>query len=451
MDGLDQLASQISETLAESVKAHSLPAVCVSLGIAPGTADEAFQSKRNYANKRVVGLPKAQMIELAKQVYERFPIDSLQCAIEKFDAPTPFLISQMSRQSIFEIFDALEPLNGKLGIVQFMERLWDVRNMAPTGDDPRCRTAFDEIIQHMVENDDYTFQQMLRALHLDSMSNKKLVELLELIVHPLVRVGTEQSKCVDALNNELRRDGVSLIASDQVSGYTVFRLAQSLSGVAGAPKNLIFASTGPKPDIVLADAINNDIRITRNAEYCLVYDALLTANGLLWRELIAWWAQSTNSEVNEECERALYKRLRSSLSSEPERILFRHYYKLYRAALGERLPALLPQVYLHYDPYTLAELGGVRRLARQRMDFLILFSPFERVIIEVDGKHHYSDGDRSSPSKYAEMVKEDRDLRLKGYDVYRFGGAELTREGAQHALTDFFQALFRKHKIGRPE
>ncbi|MBI5738840.1 MAG: hypothetical protein HY997_23510 [Mycolicibacterium neoaurum] len=43
-------------------------------------------------------------------------------------------------------------------------------------------------------------------------------------------------------------------------------------GVAGTPKNLIFAAAGPKPDLVLVDAVNNDIQIVRNAEHCLIYD-----------------------------------------------------------------------------------------------------------------------------------------------------------------------------------
>src|SRR5690606_24500522 len=50
-----------------------------------------------------------------------------------------------------------------------------------------------------------------------------------------------------------------------------------------------------------------------------------------------------------------------------------HYYRAFKD-LGDTLPALIPQVYLHYDPYTLAQLGGVGRLPRQRMDFLLLFS-----------------------------------------------------------------------------
>jgi hypothetical protein len=57
-------------------------------------------------------------------------------------------------------------------------------------------------------------------------------------------------------------------------------------GVDGELKNLIFAATGPKPKIVLTDPINNTIDITENAEYSLVYDQPLAANGLTWRELV---------------------------------------------------------------------------------------------------------------------------------------------------------------------
>ncbi len=55
-------------------------------------------------------------------------------------------------------------------------------------------------------------------------------------------------------------------------------------------KNLIFAAIGPKPEIVLDNAVNNDLRIVRNEEYCLVYDRPLAGHGLLWSELADWWA-----------------------------------------------------------------------------------------------------------------------------------------------------------------
>jgi hypothetical protein len=215
-----------------------------------------------------------------------------------------------------------------------------------------------------------------------------------------------------------------------------------LVGVAGEPKNLIFAADGAKPRIVLRDAINNTIEIVENADKCLIYDRHIGATGLTWADLTHWWA--ARDPVEPTPARSLFRRLRDSLASPPERVLFNAYGSLYGQAQGDELPALLPQVYLHYDPYTARELvdqdGGA--LMRQRMDFLLLLPRGRRIVVEVDGKQHYAEGDRASPRRYAEMVSEDRRLRLAGYEVYRFGGAELPDSPrARELVLRFFEDL----------
>jgi very-short-patch-repair endonuclease len=80
------------------------------------------------------------------------------------------------------------------------------------------------------------------------------------------------------------------------------------------------------------------------------------------------------------------------------------------------------------------------------MDFLLLLPGRQRVVIEVDGKQHYAEGDAASPRLYGEMVAEDRRLRLRGYEVYRFGGYELVADGtpqpgAVEKLRAFFDEL----------
>jgi very-short-patch-repair endonuclease len=228
-------------------------------------------------------------------------------------------------------------------------------------------------------------------------------------------------------------------------------LAQlGMTGVAGELKNLIFAANGPKPRIVLQDAINNVIEITENAEYCLVFDQPLTGAGLSWRELTAWWTLKqglTGSERDRA--RSLYRRLDESMDgNEAERLVFKTYAELYARADGFDLPALIPQVYLHYDPYTRRERGGRGPLVRQRMDFLLLVANRGRIVIEVDGRQHYAESDgRANPARYAEMVKEDRSLRLAGYEVYRFGAKELMDgEASRDLVRQFFASLLEKHR-----
>lgn len=213
------------------------------------------------------------------------------------------------------------------------------------------------------------------------------------------------------------------------------------SGVSGEMKNLIFASTGPKPKIVLRDAVNNDLEITENGEHCLVYNRPLGEDGLTWRHLAAWWAGRDDLTEDEEraAGRDLYKRLLKSAANDAERLIFERYCVRY-ATHGFGVPALIPQVYLHYDPYT-RWAGGT--LSRQRMDFLLLLPRRRWVVLELDGIQHYADGGgRADPARYAVMAAADRELRLAGYEVYRFGGHEIAdRVRAPALLDDFFSRL----------
>ena len=213
-------------------------------------------------------------------------------------------------------------------------------------------------------------------------------------------------------------------------------------GVHGEVKNLIFAANGPKPKIVLRDAVSNVIEITENAKYCLVYDLPLGETGLTWRALTRWWAGGV--ELDEETERAksteLYRRLHASMNgNEAEQLLFREFCSLYGTE-GFDIPALIPQVYLHYDPYSRHARSS---LVRQRMDFLLLLPGHRRVVLELDGRQHYADEQgRADTGRYAEMVAEDRKLRLAGYEVYRFGGAEFVdRKQGGEMLRAFFVGL----------
>ena len=45
------------------------------------------------------------------------------------------------------------------------------------------------------------------------------------------------------------------------------------------------------------------------------------------------------------------------------------------------------------------------------------------------------------------MVAADRDLRLAGYEVYRFGANELTGHGSAERIEAFFRRLLRKHAV----
>lgn len=45
------------------------------------------------------------------------------------------------------------------------------------------------------------------------------------------------------------------------------------------------------------------------------------------------------------------------------------------------------------------------------------------------------------------MVAADRDLRLAGYDVYRFGATELIAPTGPTMVGEFFERLFRAYRL----
>jgi len=230
----------------------------------------------------------------------------------------------------------------------------------------------------------------------------------------------------------------------------LFEIALARSaGVAGTPKNLIFAADGPKPDLVLVDSVNNEIQIVRNAEYCLIYDQPIDANrGLTFQAFVDWWAARQDLDDSKIAANELYERLKRGLNA-PEVALLNGYKRLLQRH-GFRLPALVPQVYLHYDPKSLRErlAADGKKLERQRMDFLLLLPGQQRVVVELDGVQHYADDDIADPQRYAAMVREDRRLRLAGYEVYRFGGHEFVDLEAGKTLSEsFFTQLLSRYGV----
>lgn len=253
----------------------------------------------------------------------------------------------------------------------------------------------------------------------------------------------EYKKSLKYVTSFMRETNGSPIPNDYVNikiekNKCVFALELKLASF-GKVKNIIFAAEGYKPEIILVDALENNLEIVKNAEYCLVYDLTLINESLTTEDLSNWWKQKHGVG-------GLWQRLLSA-QNEIEQKFYKSYYK----TIGKdvKYPALIPQVYLHYDPKTINELisleRGVKRIHCQRMDFLILWKG-KRIIIEIDGKQHYSDEKGASdPKKYSEQVAYDRKMKFLGYEIYRLGGYELMENTYEDVINKFFNDLRKKY------
>lgn len=465
----EELCSEISEVIASEVKSYNVPAICVRFSIQKAVEEtdshEAHSSKRSYVKARLSTFNPVQLLTIAAEIREVYPsprIDDILSAVKYADRP----VSEIIRRDTLKTLNAVDTLFGERDLFEVLESVFGKIFQEVFAFLNRTRGSLrDDIEQHYLRNpEDMSSEAMLIKCGALTCSQARFFQLIKEVLHPASRRDHTQEELSISISAALGRSGYVVNATGSDSGYLVYEVVEQRSQVNGAMKNLIFGSNGPKPELVFRDAINNDVEIIKNAQHVLVYDLPLPPQGALeWKHIRDWWA-SRHSVTEDDAKTQLYQRLNQSVRSARspgEYAIFRSYYKLYAPILGDRLPALLPQVFLHYDPYTKRQRGDEQFLARQRMDFLLMLENAVRIVIEVDGRHHYANEDGNSnwvadAQRYAEMASEDRRLRLSGYEVYRFGGAEFSDvamdtwtvgERSEGMLKLFFDRLLKKHRI----
>ncbi len=453
MGAMSRLQDAVSNLVARE-SAYDVPDVCMRYGLENAGNDDPFRGKSRYVKTLLKGLTDEKLTEISQRIVADYSErdgfagdrDNVIEALELLAGPPR--ISEITRRQLAIALDDIGfcELGGKRGIFALLERCIPSVDLSFGG---YADSFGDELHQHMVKNHDWSLDLLFERVGLLECSDRRFLRVMEGVVDPLARTGEEQAHFVGVINEHIGRDCYMLVEAGRTSGYPVYLAKHTVQGVAGRPKNLIFASTGMKPEIILRDAINNDVEVVRYGDKCLIYDEPFPEKVLTWRHLVSWWARQQGMVPGQIAAKSLRDRLCESVrmsTSPPERLLFDSYWALL-TEIGATIPALLPQVYLHYDPLTARMLGGATRLVRQRMDFLMLLSHHERIVIEVDGKQHYAEGDRACPKRYAETVSEDRYLRLCGYEVYRFAGVELQGCGGSALVRKFFQALFEKYGL----
>ena len=456
---LEALRATLARAVMSTVQPQTrvqIPGILDELGV-PTSSDDPALSKAKYIESRLVLLTDPVVVP----VTERF----LAQLGQSLNASIRFELEELLWQTLptvginkrarHEVARALRDIPLFLRATSFLNlvsRLWDRSTstildalLGNLGDGSHSLLA--QVEQHLVRNpDDWSPEEFFERLGAFDASDRRFGLLVEGLVAPDVRPDEESQRAfVTAVNGALSGSGVELREVGQDGGFPVFRLAVVGRG-AGTAKNLIFASPR-KPDLRFRDAVNNDIEIVDGADQVLVYDRPFPAHGFRWRDLQAWWAESRMLD-EESAKTTLYRRLLSALpdNSPPQVLLFKSFFKHFGSRVRD-LPALLPEVWLHWDPKTARERGPAA-LARHRMDFLLLLPGDVRVVVEVDGAHHYaSDAGRADPEKYAAMASADRDLRLAGYDVFRFGAVELDPVNGPERVGEFFERLFARHGI----
>lgn len=120
-------------------------------------------------------------------------------------------------------YDFLGTYKNDDGILIFLARIWDLKNMP--SEDTRYRNAYDDAQQHLVNNNDWDLEQtFIRRFNLVSGDNKFFISFLQTVVHPTVR-GTlkEIKKYVELINSFLSGDNFRLRVADYFEELPVYK------------------------------------------------------------------------------------------------------------------------------------------------------------------------------------------------------------------------------------
>ena len=398
---------------------------------------EPGRGKPKYVERVLAELSVEEIVELAKQCVSRFEEDEIvviQDALWWFESDGYSQLSKVTKNLLLDVLDTIR-LHPTMEPGEFLLTFPQIRshhnarllnglkynNHSQLVTSNADHLAFIKLLGVHTDEDIrisyHTHKEILEEFDFSEWPAPRIFQFLEKLVHPEVRIGEQQLQAVNALNKILAHDGLLLKCTHFLSGYCVYTVELMYPKFEESPKYLIFSSIGPKPEIGFEDAVSANIKILKYANSCLIYDRPIDPNiGVLWSEMVDWWEKSayyTKNDPHSNPHKSLGARLLASLDSEPEKQLLLAYFRVLKSIFLENLPALIPQVYVHYDPITIAELrarGDRLRFEKQRMDFLLLLPRNGRVILEIDGRQHYTENNRPSPSKYAVTVRSDRNL-----------------------------------------
>ncbi len=133
-------------------------------------------------------------------------------------------ITEVTRRDILDYLILSEPpFHGRLGIVAFLNRIWDLSSMTST--DPRFSSAQGDINMHMITFHDWDFAYLLyEYLNMLGVSDEKFLTFLENCLHPVVTFDDKRiSEMLEVFNTALASDGYQLEVSSYISERPVYK------------------------------------------------------------------------------------------------------------------------------------------------------------------------------------------------------------------------------------
>ena len=315
-DGLIEILAQYFW----NYKSYEIEGVMKSYGISPDETLDPYHSKKIYAKTGLEKLSEEKIIELSYRIVKDAESVSLNRQMETFLGDSIFEFTFVTRRKLAEYLGMCPNFEGNLTLDELLSGIWNLDEPFDDGEMFAFSRAsiWDYIMQHVIRNDDISYKDMLlNILSFKYISDNSVIKFLEKMVNPETRIGEEQEQYVKGINEIISADGFELAVSGKTSNELIYKVYRK-NTVCGNMKNLVFAPLGKKPDIVIDDAIGNELKIVGDTNNCLLYNFEPNSDGLSWKTLVRWWEPRA---VNNNVQQDLFTRLLNSLDSQPEKDL----------------------------------------------------------------------------------------------------------------------------------
>lgn len=148
-------------------------------------------------------------------------------------------ITEVSRRNIIDYLLLREtPFYGRLDLISFLKRIWDLSSMPST--DARFTNAEGDIWKHMVMNDDWDNSYLLITyLNLLNCNDDIFLSFLQQTLHPLVLSSEMVTDIVTEYNSRLAPDGYKFEIDSRISDKPVYK-AKKITANAFPPNQFTY-------------------------------------------------------------------------------------------------------------------------------------------------------------------------------------------------------------------
>ncbi|WCO00566.1 AbiJ-related protein [Psychroserpens ponticola] len=117
---------------------------------------------------------------------------------------------------------------GNNGIINFLNNIWDLKGLPRVSNDDKWTSAYDDAVQHLVNNEDWTYEQTFIDYFKLLENDEGFTKFLETLVHPDFRNDLQEIELfVTLINVELASINYTLAVSDYKEDLPIYTLRES--------------------------------------------------------------------------------------------------------------------------------------------------------------------------------------------------------------------------------